>query len=76
MQQQIELAAAKQQLAALLDTAIAGTEVIITENDQPLVKLLPLTQAPPLRPWNTAAGQIWMADDFNDSFEDYEDDIP
>ena len=76
MQQQIELAAAKQQLAALLDTAIAGTEVIITENDQPLVKLLPLTQPPPLRPWNTARGQVWMADDFNDSFEDYEDEIP
>ena len=76
MQQQIELAAAKQQLASLLDTAIAGTEVIITENDQPIVRLSPFITAKLPRPLNTAAGQIWMADDFNDSFEDYGDDIP
>ena len=76
MTQQIELTAAKEQLAFLLDTAIGGTEVIITENDQPLVKLSPLANAKPPRPWNTAAGQIWMSDDFNDSFEDYEDGMP
>ena len=76
MTQQIELTAAKEQLAFLLDTAIGGTEVIITENNQPLVKLSPLATAKPPRPLNTAAGQIWMSDDFNDSFEDYEDDMP
>jgi prevent-host-death family protein len=73
---QIDISQARGQLEALLDKAIQGQEIIITENNRPLVKLLPLQAPKATRPLATAEGQIWMADDFNDSFEEYGDEVP
>jgi prevent-host-death family protein len=73
---QIDINQARGQLETLLNEAIKGQEIIITENDQPLVKLSPLAARKAPRPLGTAEGQIWMADDFNDSFEEYGEDVP
>jgi len=69
----IDLDEARQQLPALLEAAINGEEIIITRDNQPLVKL---TRLQPDRTEGSAAGRVWMSDDFNDSLEDYSDEIP
>lgn len=82
MQHQVDIAEAKAQIAELLDEVIQGNEILITQNDQPLVKMLPMMIAPqaaspkPRRKAGSAKGRVHMTDDFNDSFEDYSDDIP
>lgn len=46
MQHQIDIAEAKAHLAELLDEAIQGNEILITRDDQPLVKLSPVVTEP------------------------------
>lgn len=47
----------------LVETAIAGQEVVITRRRKPLVPLLPLAQQVSTRRLGTLAGKIRIADD-------------
>jgi len=76
MIQQIELSEAKLHLAEIIKDALDGKEIIITENNFPLVMLVRISSTRGDRPLGTAHGQIWMSDDFNDSFEEYSDELP
>lgn len=71
--QQIELSQAQLNLADLLSKALNGEEIIFTENDQPILRLTRITE--PKRKLGTAQGQVWMSPDFNDSYEDFSDDL-
>jgi len=71
--QQIELSQAQLNLADLLSKALSGEEIIFTENDQPVLRLTRITE--PKRKLGAAQGQVWMAPDFNDSYEDFSDDL-
>jgi prevent-host-death family protein len=68
---QIDLDKAKAQLASLLQTALDGEEVVITQNDRPVVKLMPISNATPRRRSGSAKGMITMADDFDQPLEDF-----
>ncbi len=68
---QIELDKAKAQIASLLQTALDGEEVVITQNDQPVVKLVPISNAKPRRQSGSARGLITMSDDFDEPLEDF-----
>ena len=70
----LELKQAKNQLNELLETVLKGEEIIITENNQPVIKLTPmkLEKKPPRQP-GSAAGKVWIADDFDAPLTDFED---
>lgn len=69
--QQIELDKAQAQLASLFQTALAGEEIVITQNDQPVLKLVPVLAAQPRRQSGSAKGLLTMADDFDEPLADF-----
>ena len=73
MMHQIDLDEAKTQMARLLQSALDGEEIIITENDQPILKIVrvsnPVTK--PHRQSGSAKGLISMSDDFDEPLEDF-----
>jgi prevent-host-death family protein len=68
---QIELDKAKSQLETLLQTALDGQEVVITRNDEPVVKLVPVLKSNSRRKAGTAKGMISIAEDFDEPLEDF-----
>ncbi len=58
---QLDIAQAKSSLSQLLDLAINGEEIIITQDDKPVAKISPIKR--PLKR-GTAKGKVWMSDDF------------
>ena len=71
--QQIELIEAKQQLSELLDEAIRGAEIVITENGQPLVRLSHAATPKPRPQFGSARGLITIPDDFDEPLEDFKE---
>jgi prevent-host-death family protein len=49
-------------LQRLLDAAIAGERVVITQAGKQSVRLVPLR---PIHPFGALEGQMWIADDFD-----------
>jgi prevent-host-death family protein len=68
---QIELEEAKAQIASLLQTALDGEEIIITHNEQPVLKLVPISAIKSRRRSGSAKGLITMSDDFDELLEDF-----
>ena len=71
----VELKQAKNQLNELWEAGLEGEEIIITENNEPVVKSSPvkLAKKPPCQP-GSAAGKVGIADDFDAPLTDFEDD--
>jgi antitoxin (DNA-binding transcriptional repressor) of toxin-antitoxin stability system len=74
--QQVDIAEAKVQIENLLQSAISGEEIIITQNQQPILKLTTFLQPANLQPAKrrqrgSAKGQIWISSDFNEPLEDF-----
>lgn len=70
----IEITQAISQISELFYLALSGEEIIITENQQPLLKLVslePKSQRPPL--FGTDKEIISIADDFDAPLEEFED---
>lgn len=72
---QIELSQARLNLTDVLSEALAGEEIVFTENSHPVLRLTRIVDTPPKRTLGTAQGQLWMSPDFNDSYEDFSDDL-
>ena len=55
---------AKSQLSKLIESALAGEEIIIAKAGKPLVKLIPYEESQPRTPggWE---GKVLMSDDFD-----------
>lgn len=68
---QIELKDARLSLAELINEAMNGNEVIITENNRPLLRLVRIAEPIKKRTLGTAEGHVWIADDFNDSYDEW-----
>ncbi len=68
---QIELEKEKAQIASLLQTALAGEEVVITQNERPVLKLIPISATKSRRRSGSAKGLITMSDDFDEPLEDF-----
>lgn len=71
---------AKTHLSKLVAAAEAGEDVVIARAGKPAVRLVPVEPIPPelnFRIPNQFAGQIWIADDFDDptllGFNDLDD---
>jgi len=70
---QYTVAEAKAHLSDLVRKALLGEEVVIAEDNKPLVRLVPLASGRPRTP-GSAKGQVTMAPDFDRTpaeFADY-----
>ena len=70
--QQIDLNEAKLHLVDLIDVALGGEEVVITQNDQPVLKLVRVVAPKTRRKAGSAKGLITMASDFDAPLEDFQ----
>jgi prevent-host-death family protein len=69
--QQIDLDEAKRHLPDLIEAASKGEEIVITKDNHPVAKLVPISWAKPRPQFGSAAGLITIADDFDESLEDF-----
>jgi prevent-host-death family protein len=67
---QVNMHQAKTQLSKLVEHALAGEEVVIAKNGKPLVRLTPYAVPEQDRKPGRFAGQIWIADDFDQTPEE------
>jgi len=61
------------QLTDLIDSVINGEEVIFTQNNLPIAKLVALRQEKPRPQFGSAKGLFVMAEDFNEPLEDFDE---
>ena len=61
----INLYDAKTQLSQLVERAAGGEEIIIAKAGRPRARLMPMPERSPRVP-GCRAGEIWIADDFDD----------
>ena len=70
---QIDIEEAKTHLPDLVEAALSGIEVIITQDNRPVVKLVPLAPSKPHPLFGSAAGLITISEDFDAPLEDFKD---
>ena len=68
---QIDLNEAKLHLAEFIDMALGGEEVVITQDDQPVLTLMRVAAPKARRKAGSAKGLITMASDFDAPVEDF-----
>lgn len=68
---QVDIEQAEDQLGVLLQAALRGDEVIITQNDQPVLKLVRVSQSKKRRQSGSARGKIVMSADFDEPLEEF-----
>ncbi len=69
---QVDLIEAKEKLLELIEAAIRDEEVAITQDNQPVVKLVVIPQqAKPNRQAGSVKGMVWMSDDFDEPLEEF-----
>jgi len=70
---QLDITKVKADISELLDLAIGGEEIVITQDNKPVAKILPIT--PVLRPLKrgSAKGKVQMSDDFDEPLEDFKE---
>ncbi len=61
---------AKSSLSRLVERALAGEEVIIARNGEPLVRLVPIEKKHEPRIPGRSKGRIWIAPDFDEMSEE------
>jgi len=71
----VDVEQARECLQDLIEEAMAGGEVLITRDRQPLVRLVPSVASPGRkeRPFGSAKGLVHIADDFDAPLEDFQD---
>ena len=68
---QIDLYEAKRHLVDLIDVALGGEEIVITQDGQPVLKLVRVVASKVRRKAGSAKGLITMASDFDAPLEDF-----
>jgi prevent-host-death family protein len=63
---------AKTSLSRLVERALAGEEIVIARNGEPLVKLVPVSNAREPRVPGRSKGRIWIAPDCFDPMTEEE----
>jgi antitoxin (DNA-binding transcriptional repressor) of toxin-antitoxin stability system len=70
---QVNVEQAKKSLPELIDAAIKGEEVVITKDDQQVVKLVPIPGTKAHPQFGSARGLITISDDFDEPLPDFEE---
>ncbi|MEB3174690.1 MAG: DUF2281 domain-containing protein [Cyanobacteriota bacterium] len=66
----LDIGQAKLRLSKLLDLAIEGEEILITQDEKPIAKISPIKK--PLKR-GSAKGKVWMSEDFDQPLEDFQE---
>jgi prevent-host-death family protein len=74
MTEVVNMHQAKSSLSRLVERALAGEDVVIARNGEPLVRLVPLSKKREPRMPGRSKGRIWMAPDFDSMSEDEQKD--
>ncbi len=73
---QIDISEAKEKLLELIEAAMRGEEIAMTQDNQPVVKLVGIPPANKKR-WpskaGSAKGMVWMSDDFDEPLEEFKE---
>ncbi|OGP85150.1 MAG: DUF2281 domain-containing protein [Deltaproteobacteria bacterium RBG_16_58_17] len=70
----IDVNQAKQHFPELIEQTISGDEVVITQEGQPVVRLVAMIKPPrKQRRFGSARGLIKMADDIGEPLEDFKE---
>lgn len=70
----VDVQEANGHLVELIKKALSGEEVVLSEGDQPLARLVPLKARKPLRQPGSAKGKIlYISPDFDEPLEDFKD---
>jgi prevent-host-death family protein len=64
MTEVVNMHQAKSSLSRLVERALAGEEILIARDGEPLVKLVPVTKNRKPRVPGRYKGKVWMAPDF------------
>ncbi|HKQ08233.1 MAG TPA: toxin-antitoxin (TA) system antitoxin [Blastocatellia bacterium] len=56
----------KATLSELVSLALEGNEIILTEDDRPLARLIPISESKQFRTPGLNRGEIWTSEDFDD----------
>ena len=64
MSETVNMHQAKSSLSRLVERALAGEEIVIARNGEPLVKLVPVPKEGKPRVPGRLKGKVWMAPDF------------
>ena len=70
MTETVDVEEAKERLPELVSLALEGNEVIISEGDRPVARLVPFAGAGQKRVADLNKGEIWMSDDFDEPLPD------
>lgn len=76
MTYQVDITDAPNRLLDLIRAAEQGEEVIITENQRPVIQLVPIVTEQPRPQFGSARGQVIMSDDFDAPLEDFREYMP
>jgi len=68
---QVNIEEAQSQLPELINAAISGEEIVITRDNRPIVKLIPISRTMPRPQFGSARGLIEMSDDFDAPLADF-----
>ena len=60
----VNMLQAKSSLSRLVARAVAGEEIVIARNGEPLVRLVPVAKVPKRRIPGRSKGKIWISPDF------------
>ena len=67
----IDLHEAKRHLADCIDMALGGEEIVVTQDDQPVLQLMRVAAPKARRKAGSAKGLMTMASDFDAALEDF-----
>lgn len=70
MTKTVDVKEAKERLPELVPLALEGNEVIISEGDKPVARLVPFLEEGGRRVADLNKGEIWVSDDFDDPLPD------
>ena len=60
-------------LQQLIESVKQGDEIVFTENDLPVAKLIPVQKEKPAPKFGSAKGMFTLSDDFDEPLEDLDD---
>lgn len=70
MTETVNMHQAKSTLSRLVERALAGEDVVIARNGEPLVRLVPVPKERKPRVPGRLKGKVWMAPDFDEMSEE------
>ena len=70
MTKTLDISKASENYAEWFSLARAGTEIVLTDQDTPVLRIVPVAPVSKKRTENLIKGAIWISEDFNDPLPD------